>query len=289
MATTIISIEDLVRKTTDLPTLPVAALKVIQESGSSTASAATVAQTLMTDQALSAKVLRLANSAFYGLPRQVKDLQEAVVVLGMRTVRNLAMVASTYPWMTKPLSGYDLGPKAMWTHSFGVAVGAQLVAKQAKIPNDDMVFTAGLLHDLGKVALSVWLDKKLAGVVTLAQTEGISFDAAERKVLGYDHTQVGAYLAEAWNLPSDFTSAIRYHHSPNECEPTSTVVDCVHMGDYLTMTMGFGLGGDGLQYPFCPEVLARLGLDESQLDSIVDSFVTSYERYEAMFENLNTA
>ncbi len=289
MSTTSLTIEDILKRSTDLPTIPAAALKVIREAEQSTCTASSVAQTLASDQSLSARVLRLSNSAYYGLSRQIVDLQEAVVVLGMRCVRNLAMVAATYPWMTKPLSGYCLEPKAMWTHSFGTAVGAQLCAQRAKLKGDDAAFTAGLLHDLGKVALSVWLDRKINMLVALSQRENIAFDEAERRILGFDHCEVGYHLAETWNLPASLSEVIRYHHNPNACTSGNPWVDCVHLGDYMTMTMGFGLGGDGLHYTFQEESLDRLNINAQGLDSIMDAFVTAYEAYEKMFEELNAA
>lgn len=289
MTTASLTIEDIVAKTQDLPTLPAAALKVIQQTTSSETTAGQIAETLASDQALAARVLRLANSAYYGLSRQIAGLQDAVVVLGTQSVRNLALVASSYPWMSRPLKGYSLGPKQMWTHSFGTAIGAQLVAQRAQIPMAETVFTAGLLHDIGKVVLSVWLENKVAALYSLAVHEGVPFDVAERKLLGFDHTEVGRYVATQWNLPEPILDAVRYHHDPNASQPSSPVADAVHVGDYLTMALGFGLGGDGLQYVLYGEALERLRLSAEDLDQVTDAFVASYERYEALFEELQAA
>ena len=117
-----LSIEDLMKKTTDLPSLPAATFAVMREADSPTSSAHTIASHLMEDQALTMRVLRLANSAFYGLSRQIMSAEEAVVVLGSRTIRHLCLVASTYPWMSKPLKGYELGPEQLFSHALAVAV-----------------------------------------------------------------------------------------------------------------------------------------------------------------------
>lgn len=284
-----LTIEDIINKTKDLPSLPAATLKVIRDTESSTATASSIANTLSQDQSLCVRVLRLANSPYYGLARQVNDLQEAVVVLGMRTVRNIAIVASTYPWMIRPLNGYALGPKALWTHAFSTAVGAQIVATKSKAKCEDTAFTSGLLHDVGKVVLSLWLENKLGALVALAQRDNISFAEAERKVFGFDHTEIGEALGNNWNLPESLVRAIRYHHSPSECNPTNPVVDCVHIGDYLTMSMGFGLGGDGLLYEIDENAWKRLGLDGTALPEIIDEFVMANQKYEAMFEELQAA
>jgi putative nucleotidyltransferase with HDIG domain len=284
-----ITLEDIVKRTPDLPSIPAAALKVMRETDDSASNAASIARTLSQDQALSARVLRLANSAYYGLSKRVTSLQESVVILGMRCVRNLCMVAATYPWMTRKLDGYCLGPKALWSHSFGTALAGQLLARLSKRANEDVVFTAGLLHDMGKVALSVWLENKTGAIVQYSQLAQVPFDVAERRILGFDHCEVGEHLARQWNLPDDIVAAVRWHHDPDQCDPHSCIVDCVHLGNFLTMAMGFGLGGDGLLYTVCDTAFARLGLDPGALDRITDEFVNGYEQYERLFEELSAA
>lgn len=286
---TVVTLEDIVAKTPDLPSFPAAAMKVLREAESSTSNASSIAQILAQDQALSARVLRLANSAYYGLTRKVSNLQESVVVLGTRCVRNLCMVAATYPWMSRSLDGYALGPRELWTHSFGTALGSQFIARFSKKCNEDLAFTAGLLHDIGKVALSVWLENKTLSVAKYASQADVTFDAAEKRILGFDHCQVGEHLAINWNLPEDIVAAIRWHHTPGAIENTPPLVDCVHLGIYMTMAMGLGLGGDGLQYEFCPDSFDRLGISATALDQIADEFLSAYAEYEQMFHELAAA
>jgi len=281
-----ITLDDIVSRTTDLPTFSAAALEVMRLADSSTSKAEDIAEVLARDQALSVRVLRLSNSAYYGVSKTVTSLSEGVVVLGMRTVKNLCMVAATYPWMSNAVDGYELGPMQLWNHSFGTALGAQTVAKLCGKCDPQLAFTAGLLHDIGKVALSIWMEKKLKAIIVYAEREGISFDAAERKVLGYDHCEVGEHLGLKWNLPEPILLAIRYHHSPDDCKEYHPVVDCVHLGNYLTMAMGFGLGGDGLQYSLAESCFERLEIKPDDLDQITDNFVVAYEKYEAMFQDL---
>lgn len=280
-----ITLADIVAKTSDLPSLPAAALAVMRETDSPTGTAQSIARYLSQDQALTARILRLANSAYYGLSRQIIDVSDAVVVLGMRCIRNLCMVASTYPWMVKPLKGYGLGPREMWTHSFAVAVGAQLVASRSRASSADQAFTAGLLHNLGKVALSIWLEDKLPGMLAIACREGLTFDQVERKILGFDHCDVGAHMGDGWNLPKPLVEAMQFHHNPNACDPANSLVDCVHVADYLTMSMGLGLGGDGLRYDFQEEALARLGLTSEHFDELAEEFMVAYEQHEKLFED----
>lgn len=287
MAQAVLSIEDLVKKTADLPTIPAAALAVMREAASSTSTATSVANHIAQDHSLTACVLRLANSAYYGLSRQVDDLQEAVVVLGMRSVRNLAIVASTYPWMSVALKGYGLAPKMMWTHSFAVGVASQLLARKSGKCDEDVAFTAGLLHNLGKLAMSIWLEKRLTAMLQYAARENMTFDAVERRLFGYDHAEVGAYLGESWNLPPRLVAAIRWHHNPDGADPHDPIVDCVHVGDYFTMSLGFGLGADGLRYEFCESALKRLSIGTGETDRLLDTFTNQYLEYEQMLDSLN--
>lgn len=278
------TIEDIVSKTPDLPSIPAAAIRVVRECQSTSASASKVAEILSTDQALASRVLRLANSAFYGLSGKVTSLQDAVIVLGFRSVKDLSMVASTYPWLSRPITGYCLGPKQLWTHSFSTAVASKLVAELSNRCPQDVAFTAGLLHDIGKVALGLWMENKIGGILLYANREGLTFDQAEKRILGYDHCQVGQYMAKNWNLPDEIVLAARFHHNPDELRDRPNVVDCVHVGNYLTLAMGFGLGGDGLTYNFSEQSLFRLGLQESRLDEITDRFASQVRSYEKLFE-----
>jgi len=284
-----LTVESLVSSISDLPSLPQAALRVIELTDNSASTALTIASVLAQDQALAVKVLRLANSAYYGLSRKVSTLQDAVVVLGMRTVRNLALVASSYPWMVKPVAGYDLGPKQLFCHSFGVATGAQLVARYCRFANPDEAFTAGLMCDIGKIAMSSCLEGSVHRIVEAAQNFCLSFDLAERQLFGFDHAEVGEYLARSWNFPAQAIEAIRYHHAPQTIQKWNPIVDCVHVGDYLTSIMGFGLGADGMQYIFDDSTLERLSMKAEDLDQVVNEFVEQYEAYERNFEELQAA
>jgi HD-like signal output (HDOD) protein len=279
-----ITLEDLVERTIDLPSLPAAAMAIVRETEHPSASARTIAQYVAQDQALAARILRLANSSYYGLSRQVMDVSDAVVILGMRCIRNLCMVASTYPWVVNPSNGYAFGPKEIWTHSFAVGVGAQIVADRSGVGQRDQALTAGLMHNLGKMALGVWHEKDMPTVMALAGSANMTAEAAERHILGYSHCEVGRHMAEAWNLPKPLVEVMGYHHDPNACGSQNVLVDCVHVADYLTMSMGLGLGGDGSRYDFHPESLTRLGIHESSLEGLANECEAAYSKHEKLYE-----
>jgi putative nucleotidyltransferase with HDIG domain len=263
-----LTLDEIVSRTTDIPSIPEAALAVVRMSNDQNVTAHNIADRIAHDQSLAARVLRLSNSAYYGLPRQITTIQDAVILLGMKTVRHLALVASTFPWLARARKGYELGPQALWSHSIAVSIGAQLIAGKVKGISTDEAFTAGLLHDLGKVVLSMWLEDKLSELVMRSEVEQASFDKLEREVLGFDHGEVGAYLAERWNLPEPLHHAIRHHHRPDELEPNELLTDAVHVADILAMSLGFGIGGDGLRYGLCLGAMERLGVSGEEYDLI---------------------
>ncbi|HVT13323.1 MAG TPA: HDOD domain-containing protein [Fimbriimonadaceae bacterium] len=283
-ALTRLTLDEVVDKTPDLPALPAATLAVMRESQTTTATAHSVARYLSQDQALTARVLRLANSAFYGMQRRIASPDEAVIVLGMRAVRNLAMIASTYHWMDKPLNGYSLRPHEFWEHSLSAAVAAQVLAQNVAPATADLGFTCGLLHDLGKVALSAWLENRACAISTVAAKLDLTTDQAEMRVLGFDHQQVGARLAEKWNLPSVIVDAIGHHHHPSELDPDSQMVDIIHLADYVASTSELTTyGGDGLRFSLDHDALERLCIDEGELEGLSGEFIAQYRNYEKLF------
>ncbi|MBS1717004.1 MAG: HDOD domain-containing protein [Armatimonadetes bacterium] len=284
-----LTLEDILSKTSDLPTMPAATVQVLRELDREESSAQSVATYMQQDPALSARVLRLANSAFYGTPTPIMRVGDAIMLLGNINVRNLCLVASTYAWMTKPLPGYDLGPGKLWEHSFAVAVGAELIANETRSAEKGHAFTAGLLHNLGKLAMSVWLENKLQAIQLLAERDDLSFDETERRVFGFDHAQVGAHLGEKWNLPKPLVDAMRFHHNPDACDPTSSIVDCVHVADYLASSLGYGLGGDGLRYYLAEGSLTRLKLNADILEGLCEPFTEEYDRFMKLFHEKDAA
>jgi putative nucleotidyltransferase with HDIG domain len=285
-----LTLEDIVEKTPDLPALPAATLAVMRESQAANSTAHSVARFLSQDQALTARVLRLANSAFYGMHRRVSTADEAVVVLGMRAVRNLAMIASTYHWMDKPMKGYSLEPHEFWEHSLSTAVAAQVIAQNLSVASTELAFTCGLLHDLGKVALNAWFENRAVTLGAIAAKMDLTVDQAERRVLGFDHQQVGGRMAETWNLPKVMVESIRYHHCPSDCESHNPVVDVVHLADYLSSTTEVTThGGEGLHFNLDEKSLGRLGIALGEVEGLADEFVAQYENYDKLFVEAKAA
>jgi len=278
-----LTLDDIINSVPDLPALPSAVLAVMRETTSASATSSSVANQILTDQGLSARVLRLSNSAYYGLTREVGKVQDAVTILGFRTVRSLVMVAGTYPLLKRRLEGYAMEGEDLWHHSAAVAVAASVLARQTERFNADEAFCHGLLHDIGKVALAETLNGSLPKLMKMVE-RGSPFDEAERQVLGFDHGEVGAHLATRWNLPKPFVDAARWHHRPDENPTPSLTVDAVHVAGVIAMQLGYGLGADGLGYTLSWSAIHRLGLDADALERVTANVEEAVCAHRTLFD-----
>jgi len=260
-------LDDLVRQVRDLPALPTSVTRVMQLTNDPKAGLSDVAHALAADQGLAARVLKLANSAYYGSSRRIGTVSEAVVILGMRTTRNLTLATSCQDMLEREVSGYFLPRGALWRHSLACAAAAQNLARRAHFRGTEEAFVAGLLHDIGKVIMSAYLKAEFAQVLTRVAKGEMTFSDAEREALGFDHAEVGARLLERWNLPGALVTAVRYHHVPSQT-PESPLAALVHIADTICLTLGIGLGVDGMAYALDPSALAMLNLTEDDFEQV---------------------
>lgn len=250
--------------------MPDVAFEVIRVADLSDSSASTVAATLSKDPSLSARVLRLANSAFYGMARDVHSIQEAVVVLGMRTTKSLSLVAASFPWLHVALKGKGLSPRLLWNHCLACASFSKALALKKSSLDPEQAFCIGLLHDIGTVALYLTLEDEFNAMIQQAQTLGLPFDEIERGHLGFDHAELGAALAESWNLPKPFCKSIQFHHRPSSMETPEMIADIVHIADILVRERGISEGLNGAFYVRDEGAFERFGIEESVLNEWLD-------------------
>ena len=276
-------LQRLVREVRDLPALPESTLKVMHLTDDPRTNAADIARALSVDQAMTVRLLKLANSAFYGGMRRVATVTEAVVLLGQRTVRNMALALSCQAMLDRALPGYGMDTGDLWRHSFCCAYAAQVLARKAGYRVAEEAFVGGLLHDIGKVILSLYLQVEFAKVAKLASLASLPFMEAERLVLGFDHAEAGARVLEKWNLPTPLVGCVRYHHAPQDQPEPSALTAIVHLADVQCLMMGIGLGGDGLNYPLQESALALLHLSEADFEEAALLVSEAFSRSDEMF------
>lgn len=184
------------------------------------------------DQSIAAKVIKLANSAFYGFPRQISTLSEAVVILGFGSLKTLLITASASDILKRKIDGYMISEGELWKHSYSVAYTASIMAKVTGKYDIDKVFTAGILHDIGKLILGNFLKNHYKRVISHCKHNKVDFTVAEKRFLGYHHAEVGGMILEHWNFPESMANAVRYHHSPMDLDARdgSIPVDTNMMG-----------------------------------------------------------
>ncbi|MCS6950669.1 MAG: HDOD domain-containing protein [bacterium] len=277
-------LQQLVQTIRDLPALPEVVVRVMRMTEDPRTDAQSIARVIATDQAMAARVLKLANSAFYGLPRRVSTLSEAVVILGFRTIKNLAIAASTFELLNREIAGYWLQRGELWRHSLACAIGAQLIARRVRLPVVEEAFVAGLLHDIGKVAINLFVREQFDQIMECALKERIAFVEAEQAVLGFNHAMAGGLIAEKWNLPPSLVAVIKYHHQPSSAPEREPMISIVHLADVLSITLGIGIGGDGLYYHFEEDTLAMFGLEQADLDDLCEQIVEQMARAASLQE-----
>ncbi len=198
----------------NLPTLPLVALEVTRLAENPLTSVPEMVRLIRNDPALTALILRAANSDYYGMPRRIDSLNMALVVLGMREISNLVTSISVLKTFPEAPNANGFDSPSFWNHSAGCAEIARVIAAQLHLHFHDAEYTAALLHDMGKIVLDQFFHAEYAEAQQLERAEGILSIEAERRILGADHAEIGAWLAETWSLPPAICEAIRHHHHP---------------------------------------------------------------------------
>lgn len=246
-----------------LPTLPDVVEKIALRISDQEVSASEIGGIIETDQVLSARLLKIVNSSFYGFPGQISSVSQAIVILGFNTVKGLVLSASVFDMMVEGMTG-------LWDHSLGCAMTAGCLARRLDQPDPEEITTAGLLHDIGKVIFRTQLPEDFVKALRLAEAEGITMREAEEKVIGVTHDRIAMWLAEKWKLPVSLREPIAYHHRPKVARNTLMATAIVHLADILIRAVGHGFGGDNLMPRLDSEAWDRLGLDDEIMEAVID-------------------
>jgi putative nucleotidyltransferase with HDIG domain len=263
--------ERILAKTASLPGMPDIVGRLYKKINDPNSSAADIESVIRTDPSLTTNLLRMANSAFFGLPRKVHDIQYAITLLGSKRVFEAATGSSFINIVPKKLLGYEIDARTYWLHSVAVAILTEQLAKDLRIRPPNLAFIAGLLHDIGKLAIGSFLAAESERVNQQLRQRTLTFVNVEREILGTDHTELGAALVERWNLPVEFVWSTRWHHDPNGTpkEADQVLVDLIHVADGLAHEMGYGADIGELQRELVPDAGERLHARVKHLEAAV--------------------
>ena len=268
MATT--NLSRIIKNIEDLPTLPRNVLAITELVNNPQSSARDLAGLITEDQVLTARLLKLVNSAFYGFPRRIATVTGAIVLLGFDAIRNLLLTTSLFDFFSGQRDNGSFKREALWDHSLGCAVGAKAIGAYLGYEKIEELFVSGLLHDIGKIVEMVFLRKDFEKVNTVVGVEDILFVEAEERLLEYTHAEVGKILAEQWSLPLKHVDAIAYHHEPHRSEQFAVESSIVHLADILCRALNFGSGGDKKIPPLNQHVLKILELEMNAVEPIME-------------------
>ena len=223
-----------------------------------------ICNVIMKDPVVTYKVLRLVNSAYYGLPRRVGTISEAVTILGFETLRTLVLGVSVYRALGKITRHGLLDSEQIWKHSVATAAASKILAQELDFPRAEQAFVAGLLHDIGKVILNSLMRAQYAEVVRKINETELSLLRAEREVLEFDHAEIGKLVAEKWNLPGSLVEPIGFHHAPLLAENYKDLTYIIHLANAVVIVAGYGLGDDK-DYHLDTKVLTQVGMSFDKL------------------------
>ncbi|MFW6366303.1 MAG: HDOD domain-containing protein, partial [Spirochaetota bacterium] len=243
-------IESIVNNLDALPSLPDVVTRIINMVNDPDVDFKKVAEEISKDQAITTNILKIANSAYFSKGKEITSVDKALVTLGMKEVKDIVVVAATKDVLNKPIAGYDLAKGELWKHNLAVAMLAKKIAlDKKKRALSDVVFTGGIIHDVGKTVLALYVASTFQEILTTTIEKQITFSQAEHEIMGFNHQEIGERILTKWEFPEILQHIVRYHHDADEApESAMEAVSIVHVANTICQMAGIGIGGDGLYY-----------------------------------------
>lgn len=262
------------------PDMPILCRNLLQSLEDPNVDFSHLEEQIQYDPGLTSNVLRLANSAYFGATGSVSSLRVALMRLGIRRVSEVVTALMISPMLLQTLSGYELRTQDLLKHSVWVAVASEELARLKGYRDVKMLFTAGLLHDMGKIILDPFVQEQQKALLDDQLTD--SFDEREKNYIGMSHSRAGALLLEKWNIPEEITAAAKWHHDPESTTEYMEQVNMVHLADMLGYAEGIGSGIDGMKYKVSPAAHKRLGLKKSDIEYVASLTLDKMNELESL-------
>lgn len=260
-------LKEILAKVDSFPAMPDAGTKLLVLLEEPDTVVSEIEEILRYDPGLTANVLKLANSAYFGIPSKIGSLKQAVILLGLKRLIQLVVASCVSAVMDKSVAGYDLPAGDLWRHSVAVSIAAEALVKDKKKHGTTDVFTPALLHDVGKLVLGSFVKEEFDAIKRIA-AKGVPFVVAENMILGTDHAEIGAHILAHWNLPAEVISAVRWHHDPDSADACDLQMDVVYLANLLCQTSETSGEASGNAIELSATVIDRLGIQLDQFETI---------------------
>ena len=271
-------VEEILNLVNRVPPFPQVARRVMELLEDPAVTVRQLAEVIQYDQAITANVLKMCNASYFGLPRKVASLDEALVLLGHDTLKDVIVAGSSAQFYRGDVgAGYHLEQGELWKHSVATAIMAKLLVRHVKGVESGVAFTTGLLHDIGKRFLSSFVAEDFKNIMRRVVHEHLSFEAAEKETLGVTHAELGGLILKRWEFPVEMIMAVKQHHSADalQRDPLTAVVA---LGNTLVVSMGIGIGADGLAVRVQGAGLKRFGIGQGELDLLMADLMEEMDR-----------
>jgi len=274
------NVEKILEKINYIPPFPLTVSRVLHMLRDPEVNPEAVAEAVKFDQALTTNVLRYCNSSYFGIRRTISNLKEAIIYIGLSELKKIIVRSGTRQYFEKRKSGYEQNTGELWTHVLASSILAEKIKVLIVESNTDNVFIAALLHDIGKLVLSEFVEDFSGKIFNLIDEKGLSFLEAEKSVLGIDHADLGAVILEKWEFPEDIITAVKKHHTHFEDED-SALDNIVRLSDSMAMTMGYGTSVDGLAYHGFSDIIKKYDIKEDTLEKIMSDSLEDITKIES--------
>jgi len=264
------NIDDIINGIDTLKPIPPVAAQIMALAEDENSSMSEIADLIVYDPSITASMLKICNSAYFGLSRKVESVRDAITLLGLDQMVELVLLNGTAENFKDEPDGYGLGEGELWHHAVLSAHVAKVLAENHGLANKKhLIFTAALVKDVGKIIMGRFVAFSYEKINILVNSKGYSFNEAEKEVIGMNHEELGALVGKKWQFGKKLIYIIRHHHMSEEACRDDVETAMVYLADIVCMMMGFGTGMDGLAYRFYSDVLNRMNLTEQDLQKII--------------------
>ncbi len=268
----------------DLPASPAIVSAVMGLTADLNSSVEDLGEVLAADPGLTAKVLKLSNSSFYGRSRSVSSLKEAILILGFYTLRSIVIASSTHALYYR--NDNAIFGQKMWDHSLACALASRIVARRLRHPRMEEIFLVGLLHDIGKIILGQKLQGAYDKIVAAVELDSAEFCDAEQAQLGFTHVDIGALVLERWHFPVEIVDGVRQHHFTRfpQADGAPAIAAVVGFSNGLAKSLGVGFGASPTNQTSITELSRTLALGEADVAELLTELQTCFSEERKLFE-----